>query len=229
MRKLNLWGESDPRSHIYPACLGTYWKTLLSLFHPNPTPQASPLLAGPAQSSTTMTLLSKPSVAWAVKEEGMKTYFQVSFSGNQLGPGPGEADIYVLSLITLADIFQTTPADTLLTRAQLSSRGYLCMQAPLPRGRCWLWTRAAAHVPLHKPSWCQDGRNPGRRAEGNMTQASKPHDLVPQIRTLTFAENCVQYAVGFFTTASLYCVPTVCHTGVLLNASSVSTCWDKPM
>lgn len=44
--------------------------------------------------------------------------------------GPGEADIYVLPLITLADVFQTRSAHDFLTRAQLS-----LPRKPVPMGK----------------------------------------------------------------------------------------------
>lgn len=54
----------------------------------------------------------------ATERKEWRCIFQVSFSGSQLGLGPREAGIYVLPLIILADIFQTSPADTVLTRAK---------------------------------------------------------------------------------------------------------------
>ena len=44
--------------------------------------------------------------------------------------GPGEADIYVLPLITLADVFQTRSAHDFLTRARLS-----LPRKPVPMGK----------------------------------------------------------------------------------------------
>ena len=74
---------------------------------------------------------------------------------------PGEADIYVLPLITLADVFQTRSAHDFLTRAQLSLQ-----RKPVPTGRaaqrgvnsgtraCSL-PRGPAHTPAANPGWGQ--------------------------------------------------------------------------
>lgn len=43
--------------------------------------------------------------------EGMKTYFSGLLPRKPAGEGPSEADSYVLSLITLADVLQTRSAD----------------------------------------------------------------------------------------------------------------------
>lgn len=74
-----------------------------------------------------------------MKQKEWRCSFQVSFPGNQLGLGPWEAGIYVLPLIILADIFQTSLADTVLTRAEgwAVSPGDTCEQGQLP------WRRAA--------------------------------------------------------------------------------------
>lgn len=81
----------------------------------------------------------------ATERKEWRCIFQVSFSGSQLGLGPREAGIYVLPLIILADIFQTSPADTVLTRAKgwAVSPGDTCEQGQLPWRRAGLPWRAA--------------------------------------------------------------------------------------
>lgn len=56
----------------------------------------------------------------------MKTYFSGLLPRKPAGEGPSQADIYVLSLITLADVFQTRSADAFLTSTQMK---------PMPLGR----------------------------------------------------------------------------------------------
>lgn len=111
--------------------MGTLETHLQSLFHPDIELHIPPYSW---QGPPLMVTCSDQTMGWedwAMKQNEQRSIFQGSFSRNQLGLGPREAGIYVLPLITLADILQTRPTDTVLTRAGLSLQG-----RPVSRDSC---------------------------------------------------------------------------------------------
>lgn len=138
MKKLELWRERDPRAHNYPPNMGTL-KPISSLSSILTQSSESP----PHSWQTppfTVTCANQAMGAGKLGHGmvGMEMYFSDLLPppppGSQLGLGPREAGIYVLPLIILADIFQTSPADTVLTRAEgrAFSPGDTCEQGQLP-------------------------------------------------------------------------------------------------
>lgn len=140
--------------------------------------------------------------------------------------GPGRADIYVPSLVTLAAVFLTRCADSFLTRAQLFLSGTpgpvgrvapeVLTQEPKPTDRP-APRRVQPTLPSHRPTQNLPVCGAFCFLQLSHRSLTKTTSLTLQVTVLTFVEDllCIRCGTWFFVTASLGCVPTMCQVGTL--------------